>query len=138
MKKLFKSAFCILLALTFVFCLTACGGETDTEASSADTSDAIRQNAVGRYELEKIEWTTGTVASGDIIASTESAMGDMYLELFSDGTATLSLYGQMHDMEFTKTEMHEPDNKHNTYEFSVADGKAVLKNADAVYTFVKQ
>ena len=138
MKRIIKTAVLIIAALTFVFCLSACGGETDTEASSADTSDAIRQNAVGRYELQKIEWASGTVASGDIIAGTESAMGDMYLELFSDGTATLSLYGQMHDMEFTKTEMHEPDNKHNTYEFSLSDGKAVLKNADAVYTFVKQ
>lgn len=137
MKKLFKSAFCILLALTLVLSLIACGG-TDTDSSASDTSTVIKQNAVGRYELEKIEWTTGTVASGDILASTESAMGDMYLELFSDGTANLSLYGQMHDMKFTKTEMHEPDNKHNTYEFSVSDGKAVLKNADAVYTFVKQ
>lgn len=65
-------------------------------------------------------------------------MGDMYVELFSDGTARLSLLGQVHDMEFSDTKMWKENSTAFTYEFSAGDGKVVLKQAGDTYTFAKK
>ena len=136
MKKFLKLALCITLALTCLFSLSACGGNED-EPSSEEKS-TIKQNAVGRYELQSIEWANGTEASGATLQYSEDTMGDMYVELFSDGTAQLSLLGQIHDMEFTDNKMYQEDNKLIEYDFSVGNGKVTLKQSGDTYIFVKK
>ena len=135
MNKVLKIALCLSMILICFLCFCAC--EKD-ENSSSKTGSVVKQYITGRYECQAIEWENGTVASGESLQYSESVMGDMYLELFSDGTAQLSLWGQIHDMEFTDTEIHEIGSDYNTYEFSVGSGRATLKDDRATYIFVKK
>lgn len=135
MNKILKTALCLAMALTCLLCLCACGGEKEQVVGVEST---IKLNITGRYELESIEWANGTIASGITLQQSEDTMGDMYLELFSDGTAQLSLLGQLHDMEFSNDKMYQTDSKLNTYDFSVSNGKVTLKNSGDTYIFVKK
>ncbi len=135
MKKFLKLALCTAVALACILSLSACGGG-DEPASKEET--AIKQNMTGRYELQSIEWESGTVASGSTLQYSEDTMGDMYVELFSDGTARLSLYGQILDMEFSEDKMYQSGSKLNEYDFSVGNGKVTLKQSGDTYNFVKK
>lgn len=135
MNKILKIALCVVMALTCLLCLCACGGEKEPAVGVEST---IKLNVTGKYELESIEWANGTVALGSTLQQSEDAMGDMYVELFSDGTAQLSLYGQIHDMEFSDDKMYQTDSKLNTYDFSVSNGKVTLKNSGDTFIFVKK
>ena len=129
-----KTLVCLVLILSVLFSFTAC----DSEASPAITDAAVKQYVTGRYELEKIEYENGTVSSGDVLQSAEDVMGNMYVELFSDGTAQLALLGQIHDMEFSEDQMWQIGYTNHTYDFSVSNGKVILKRDGDTYTFVKQ
>ena len=135
MKRTMKTMICAALILGVFCCLCACGAKSETPA---DNSAAIQQNVTGRYELEKIEYADGTIASGEVLQSTEDVMGDMYVELFSDGTALLSLLGQKHDMEFSEDKLWQDGYALNTYAFSVSDGRVTLERAGDTYIFVKK
>ena len=136
MKHMMKMFVCLVLVLGTVFCLSACGGGDTT---TVQETEAVKQYIVGRYELEKIQWASGTTASGEILQGSEDKMGgDMYVELFSDRTAQLCLYGQIKDMEYTDDEMKEINYANNVYEFSVSNGKVILKKDGDTYTFVKK
>ena len=137
-----KILICLLLVLGTLFCLSACDSGS---SSTIQENKPVKEYIVGRYELETIKWANGTIASGEILQSSEDAMGDMYVELFSDHTAQLCLYGSLKDMEYTDTEMKEIntvfenyDIDYNTYEFSVSGGKVTLKKDGDTYIFVKQ
>lgn len=129
-----KTLVCLVLILSVLFSFTAC----DSEASPATTDAAVKQYVTGRYELEKIEYANGTVSTGDVLQSAEDVMGNMYVELFSDGTAQLALLGQIHDMEFSEDQMWQIGYTNHTYDFSVSNGKVILKRDGDTYTFVKQ
>lgn len=129
-----KTLVCLVLIISVLFSFTACG----SEEAPATTEAAVKQYITGRYELEKIEYENGTVSSGDVLQSAEEAMGNMYVELFSDGTAQLALLGQIHDMEFSEDQMWQINYTNHTYDFSVGSGKVILKRDGDTYTFVKQ
>ena len=129
-----KTLVCLVLILSVLFSFTAC----DSEASPATTDSAVKQYVTGRYELEKIEYEKGTASSGGVLQSAEDVMGNMYVELFSDGTAQLALLGQIHDMEFSEDQMWQIGYTNHTYDFSVSNGKVILKRDGDTYTFVKQ
>ena len=137
MKQSMKCLVCLLLVLGTIFCMSACGGSSNTTAGKE--TEAVKQYVVGRYELEKIQWANGTTASGEILQESEDKTGgDMYVELFSDRTAQLYLYGQIKDMEYTDDEMKEINYAYNVYEFSVSNGRVILKKDGDTYTFVKK
>ena len=135
MNKIIKITLCTVMVISCLLGFSACGKKED---ATSETESVVKQYMVGRYELQSVEWASGTTASGSTLQQSEDAMGDMYVELFSDGTAQLSLYGQTRDMEFTDDEMHQIDSKLNTYEFSVGGGKVILKQSGDKYTFVKE
>lgn len=134
MKNTARKLLCAALALGILFCFCACGNGKE---KAEEEAPVIKKNATGRYELTKIEWEDGTIASGEALQDSEDAMGDMYVKLYSDGTATLSLFGQVMDMEFSEDEMWQTDYENNSYDFSVRNGKVILKDGDDTYTFVK-
>lgn len=129
-----KSIVCLILILSVLFCFAAC----ESDAAPATTEAPIKQYITGRYELEKIEYANGTVSTGEVLQSSEEIMGNMYVELFSDGTAQLALLGQIHDMEFSEDQMWQIGYTNHTYDFSVSNGKVILKRDGDTYTFVKQ
>jgi len=134
MKNTAKKLLCAALVLVSIFCFCAC----DNGKESADSeAPVIKENAAGRYELCKIEWEDGVVAEGEVLKDSEAAMGDMYVTLYKDGTAILSLMGQVMDMEFSKDTMWRADNKNFSYDYSVSNGKVVLKGDGDTYTFAK-
>ena len=135
MKQAMKAMMCVALAISVFLYLCACGAKNDTPAA---TDPVIKQNAIGRYELEKIQYADGTVASGETLQQAEEAMGDMYVELFSDGTAQLSLLGQIKDMEFSADQLWQSDSTFNTYAFSVSNGRVTLERDGDTYIFVKK
>ena len=145
MKNTMKTLVCLLLVLGTLFCLTACGGSSggssiggNKTSTPTQTTAPVKQTVIGRYELEKVQWANGTTASGEVLQSSETLMGDMYVELFSDRTAQLSLYGTIRDMEYTDTEMKWVDSPLDKYEFSVGNGKVILKKDGDTFTFVKK
>ena len=135
MKKAIKAMLCAVLALGVFLCLSACG--TDSEPTAA-TEPGIKQNATGRYELEKIQYADGTVASDATLQQAEEAMGDMYVELFGDGSAQLSLLGQVNDMEFSQNKLWQPGSPFHSYTFSVGNGKVTLERDGDTYIFRKK
>lgn len=135
MNKTLKTVLCLVLVLGSLLCLSACGGET----SSAPTEPTpVKLHLTGRYEIESIEWASGTVSSGEILEEALDAMGDMYVELYSDGTAQLCMYGSISDMEFNETEIWNMDADYIKYEISINDGKLTLKDGEDIFNFVKQ
>ena len=135
MKNAVKTLLCFVLILGTLLCLSACGGSE--EASSTEKAP-VKQYITGRYELEKIQWANGTVATGETLQESEAAMGDMYVELFSDSTAQLSLLGQIKDMEFSEDKMWQINYTNDTYDFSVSNGRVTLVSNGDTYTFVKK
>ena len=135
MKKCLRVVVCLVLALGIFMCLGGCG--SDTEPKTGNTP-SIKENAVGRYELKKVQWANGTAVSGDALKTVEDQMGDMYVELFRDGTATLALYGQVQDMEFSEDKMWQENFSLVTYDFSVSDGKVILNRNGDEYIFEKK
>ena len=134
MKKTLRMILCVVLVLGVFFSFSACGGSDD---SGSEDSPVIKQSATGRYELVKIEWSSGPVAEDEILEELEEATGDMYVELFSDGTAQLALHGQIQDMEYSEDEMWQENFELHSYEFSVRNGKVILQKDGDKYTFVK-
>lgn len=135
MNKTLKITLCLLLVLGSLLCLCACGGNDSTPATQGA---AIKQYTTGRYELQSIEWNSGTSASGEMLQEQEEIMGDMYVELFGDGTAQLSLFGQIKDMECADGQMWTADHMKTTYAYTVKDGKLTMTAEDATYYFVKK
>ena len=125
MKTTMRIVCCSVLVFCMVFCLSACGSTNtgDTEPTLAP----IKQSQLGRYELKTVQYHDGTEWSKETLAAAEAAMGDMYVELFEDRTALLSLLGQVHDMEFSDNKMWHSG---NTYSFSVGNGEVTLVNSD--------
>jgi len=126
-----KKTLALILALVLSLSLVACGGESGTVS---DDSPSLSQSATGRYEIEKIAWDDGTEATGDIL----TAMGECYIEIYSDNTALLCLYGQMAEMEFSEDQIWRADNSAFIYGFSVKDGKATLVDDGTTFVFVKK
>lgn len=135
MKKWMRAVLCLVLVLGVFLCLGGCGSDKETETKD---KPSVKENVTGRYELKKIQWDDGTTISGDALEDAEDQMGDMYVELFRDGTATLSLYGQIRDMEFSDDEMWQESNPSISYDFSVSNGKVILKEDGDKYTFEKK
>lgn len=135
MKKSMKTMICFALIVGVFFCFAACGSKEETPATN---NPVIQQYLTGRYELEKIEYASGTTSSGDVLQQAEETMGDMYVELFSDGTAQLSLLGQIHGMEFSEDKMWQIGSALNTYAFSVSNGRVTLERDGDTYIFVKK
>lgn len=135
MKKAVKTIITLLLVLGILFCFGACGS---SDAPAATDAPAVKQYITGRYEIEKIEHDNGTTSSGETLQHFEDVMGEMYVELFSDGTAQLVLLGQIHDMEFSDDKMWQIDYANNSYDFSVSNGRVTLEKDGDRYTFVKQ
>ncbi len=135
MKNTIRIVLCAVLVLGVLFSFSACGG---SEQAVFTDDTAVKQYVTGRYELKTIKREDGTVTSGDILQQAEDAMGDMYVELFSDGTAQLALYGQIKDMEFSDDEMWNIDYANESYDFSVRNGKVTLNDSGDTYVFVKK
>ena len=135
MKTYFKIALCLLLIVSCF--LTACGGKT-----TAATEPTLPRSATGRYEIQSITWEDGTTTSGEALQEQLAMMGETFLEIHEDGTALLCLYGQRADMEYDATTMWRTGSSLVNYDFSVKDGKAVLKDTLAsqspTFTFVKK
>lgn len=135
MNKIFKNVLCIIMLLLCLLCFCSC--DSNNESSTKD-KNVVKQYITGRYELQSIEWANGTVASDSTLQLSEETMGDMYVELYSDGTAQLSLYGNIYDMEFSEDKMTQINFELNTYDFSVGNGEVTLKQSGDTYIFVKK
>lgn len=135
MRSTMKTVLCLVLVLVTLFCMSAC---STGDAPNHQNTEPLKEYITGRYELEKIQWADGTVATGNTLQDAENAMGDMYVELFSDRTAQLALFGQILDMEFSDDKMWQINYSSNTYDFSVGSGRVVLKQAGDTFTFVKK
>lgn len=125
-----KKIIALVLALILAMSMAACGGET---ASTPVKETGLAQSATGRYEIEKITWEDGTEATGDLL----TVVGDCYIELYSDNTALLCLYGVRMEMEFDDNSMWRVGSSFSDYDFSVKDGRATLVDADTTFIFVK-
>ncbi len=136
MKKVMKIILAVIMVLSVVLCFNACDSGNASEDSSEEKK--VSQNVTGRYELEKILWDDGTSILEETLQISEEAMGEMYVELFEDGTAILSLYGQITEMSFSDNEMWQTTYKNNSYEFSVSGGTVTLKRAGDTFTFVRK
>lgn len=123
------------MILLCLLCFCSC--DSNNESSTKD-KNVVKQYITGRYELQSIEWANGTVASDSTLQLSEETMGDMYVELYSDGTAQLSLYGNIYDMEFSEDKMTQINFELNTYDFSVGSGEVTLKKSGDTYIFVKK
>ena len=126
-----KKIIALVLALVLAMSMAACGGETATTPVKEESG--LPQSSTGRYEIEKITWEDGTEATGDLL----TVVGDCYIELYSDNTALLCLYGVRMDMEFDSNSMWRVGSSFSDYDFSVKDGRATLVDADTTYIFVK-
>ena len=133
MKKRFTAVLCLILALGCLLCLSACGGSEEPVEETA-----IKQYVTGRYEIQSITWDDGTTLTGDLLQEQVEIMGDTFVELYEDGTATLCLMGLRLDMQYSESKIWKDDNGLYTYEFSVKDGKATLRDGDSTYVFVKK
>ena len=126
-----KKIIVLVLALVLAMSMAACGGETASTPVKEETG--LPQSSTGRYQIESITWGDGTVATGDLLA----VAGECYLELYSDNTALLCLYGVQMEMEFDDNAMWRTGSSFSDYEFSVKDGKVTLVDADTSFLFVK-
>ena len=132
MKKHLKAGLCLILMLASIFCLCACGSE------SAPAETPIKQTALGRFDLQTIIWEDGTNVTGEPLEEVLDMMGETFVELNSDSTALLCLYGQRSEMLFSDPQLWKDGTDLMTYTFSVKDGKATLKRDNTTFVFVKQ
>ena len=135
MNRFFKSTLCLIIMLGCILCLCACGSES---TSAPADSTPIKQSALGRFEIEAIEWDDGTKISGDMLQEQIDIMGETFLELYDDNTALLCLYGQRTDMEYSDSQLWNAGNSLFTYEFSVRNGTATLEQDGTTFIFVKK
>lgn len=135
MKKRFAMALCLIFVLGSLLCLSACGSKTETP-SAGDT--AVKQYVTGRYEIQSITWEDGTSISGALLEEQIASMGDTFVELYDDSTATLCLYGTRWDMEYSENRIWKDGNDLYSYEFFVKDGKATLDQDGTTFVFVKK
>lgn len=144
MKNVLYMILCFVLFFCIALGVSACNSKMEAmakkepEAVTSEETVAVKLYITGRYELETVRWKDGTTASGEVLQEAEDTMGNMYVELFSDGTAQLSLYGQIRDMEFSEDKIWEIGQADKAYEFSVSNGKATLKDAGDTYIFSKE
>lgn len=94
MKNITKTLLRAVLALCLVLCLCACG--------SKQTANAKLE---GTYVLSKLTYADGTTLTGDELKTEfEEGWGmdleDNYLELHSDGTGVLCVYGLPQEIAF--------------------------------------
>ena len=137
MRSIARYILCFVIVIIVIFSFSACCcGQGDSSANGNES--VVKQYIVGRYELYSIEYENGLTVTGETLVNIEDAMGDMYLELYSDGTALLSLNGQVLDMEFSDTKIWQMGYENEKHSFSVTNGKATLEKWDNLYTFVKQ
>lgn len=131
MKKSFRIVLCLVLVLGSLLCLSACGSQSN---STPVGDSSVKQYTTGRYEIQTITWDDGTSASGDTL----SLMGATYVELYSDNTAQLCLFGVLADMEYSDSKMWRAGSEFLSYEFSVKDGKVTLTDNGTTYVFIKK
>ena len=132
MKKHLKAGLCLILMLASIFCLCACGSE------SAPAETPIKQTALGRFDLQTIIWEDGTKVTGDLLEEELAIMGETFVELNSDNTALLCLYGVRWDMEYSEDRIWKDGNDLYSYEFSVKDGKVTVVQDNVTFIFVKK
>ena len=136
MKKCYKIVLCLMLVLSCVMGLCACGGN---KADTPATEEPVKLSATGRYEIEAIRWDNGTESTGDQLQEQLALMGgETFLELNSDRTALLCLYGVCSDMEYSDTKIWNEDLGGMEFDFSVNDGKVTLKQSGTTFIFVKK
>lgn len=135
MKKSFKAVLCLMLVLGSLLCLCSCGSKNE---STSTEPAPVKQYATGRYEIESVTWEDGTKSSGDQLQEQMEIMGETFVELYSDNTALLCLYGSRMDMEYSENQMWNADSGFMKCEFSVKNGRVTLVYEGTTYIFVKK
>lgn len=113
----------LILALSLVLCLAACG------------KDSKSGNLAGKYEFYSMTYGEITVTAADMAAEGKSV--EMYVKLNNDGTAIMYSEGETEDMVYADGQIwsvSDPDNKAN---FSVVGNTLAIVQDDLEMVFKK-
>ena len=128
MKKTMKLALCLILVLSTVLCMAACGG---------DDKDSI----AGRYVVYSMD-TEGMTIKGETLTAALSAMGmsadDMYIQLNADGTGEMSVFGETAEMAYADGKIWSIDEPEEKVDFTVSGGKLTLEVEGNKMVFTKK
>ena len=132
MKKLLA----LLLALTMVFTLAACGGKSESKDEEKEEKE---DGVAGKYLLVSVELDGEELSEEDMI---DEFGDDSYIELEDDGTATLKLEGNKTKMEYKDDEIWAEDDEDTVFEIKIKKDTVIINmemdDEEAVLTFEKE
>lgn len=128
MNKTMKLALCLILVLSTVLCMAACGGDKDSIA--------------GKYIVYSMEMS-GLTVEGEMLETALAASGmtveDMYIQLNDDGTGTMtSMEGETSEMAYADGKIWSVDEPEEKVNFSVKGGKLTLEVEGIKMVFTKK
>ena len=127
MKKTMKLTLCLILVLSTVLCMAACGGDKNSIA--------------GKYVVYSMD-SNGMTIKGDTLTAALSAMGmtidDMYIQLNDDGTGKMSVFGETADMAYADGKIWPVEEPEEKVSFTVSGGKLTLEVEGNKMVFTKK
>lgn len=125
MKKTLKLALCLILVLSTVLCMAACGGKS----------------IAGKYIIYSVDDGSQTI-KGDDLDTILSAMGitvdSMYIQLNDDGTAEMSVFGETAEMAYEDGKIWPTETPDEKVAFTVEGDKLTLEAEGNTMVFRKQ
>lgn len=127
MKKTMKLTLCLILVLSTVLCMAACGGD--------------KNGIAGKYVVYSMD-SNGMTIKGDTLTAALSAMGmtidDMYIQLNDDGTGKMSVFGETADMAYADGKIWPVEEPEEKVSFTVSGGKLTLEVEGNKMVFTKK
>ena len=118
MKKFVKAGLGLCLIVCLMVSLAACGEIT------------------GRYDL--VSMSNGTdMMDADDVRSITGFDGDLYIELFEDGTAVMSMFGTTTDLEYDDNYLWPVSDKEDTMSYRIEGSSLILEEEGVKVIFKK-
>ena len=144
MKKYLSRILCLLMALTLVFCFTAClsSGKDDDDGDKNEVSIFGQKDndpIVGTYQFLKMTYGDQTITRATIEASANGRNVDdyFYLKINANGTGVLCSGDEPSEMEYDDTHIWPVEAPDEKAEYTFKNGKFTISADGYVFEFKK-
>ena len=118
MKNIVKASLCLCLVVCLMVSLVACGG------------------IAGRYNLMTMTNGTDTM-DAETVKSITGFDGELYIELFDNGTAVMSMFGTTTDLEYDDNYLWPASDKEDTMPYRIEGSSLILEQEGVKVVFKK-